>query len=358
MAEPMTAGTFVQALLAEGVKVVEHRSWRVNNRNHKGPWGPIHGTLLHHTAGHPNGAVDYCYFGSSDLPGPLCHGVIDKQGTVWLVGNGRTNHAGGGDPTVLAEVTAESYGTRPSRPQVGNTAGVDGNRYFYGFECVNLGDGRDPWPDAQVDAMVRTSAAIARHYRWTEKSTIGHLEWSRDKSDPKGPGDVVAMPNLRAKIAERLEHHASWTPNDQQGLDMPKPDRQMLYRAEDTQLIPNSPYTIYWTVEGQDDGQGHGGGGKTMATNVCYSTVVTLTLSGLGAGEYVDVYPVEEDATGAQTGAGRTSQIDGRAAGIVTRSVPVIGIVGQRLAIQVVNRGASVVTMLDAQAASQYWPNA
>lgn len=25
-----------------------------------------------------------------------------------------------------------------------NEADTDGNRHFYGFECVNLGDGRDP----------------------------------------------------------------------------------------------------------------------------------------------------------------------------------------------------------------------
>lgn len=360
MAEPMNADTLVRILRAEGLTVVEHRSWRTHNRNHKGPWGPVNGTMLHHTVSRGDlPSVNLCYDGYAELLGPLCHGVITKDGKVYLVGNGRTNHAGGGDPTVLAQVASEEYGARPSRPQVGNTAGVDGNRRFYGFECVNMGDGKDPWPAVQVDAMVRASAAIARHYRWTEKSTISHAEWSKDKSDPAGPG-MPPMPDMRAKIGERLAHPAAWSPDDTQGPNMPtKPDRQMLYRAEDVSLIPNTPYTIYWTVEGQDDGEDHGAGGKTMATNVAYNSVVSLTFTGLGSDEYLDVYPVEEDLSGVQTGAGRTAQVNGRVAGAsVTRAVPIIGIVANRLCIQVVNRGSQVVTLTDAQAASQYWPNA
>ncbi|MFD3535225.1 N-acetylmuramoyl-L-alanine amidase [Streptomyces sp. NPDC058664] len=222
MATPLTADQLVRALRAEGVTVIEVAGWRDNNRNHKGPWGPVHGSMLHHTVTPKTmSAVPMCFNGISGLPGPLCHGVIRRDGTVHLVGNGRANHAGGGDPDVLAAVKAESYATRPPAPNEhdGSAGAVDGNRAFYGWECENEGDGIDPWPAVQVEAMVRVSAALARAHGWNEKSIIGHLEWSDWKSDPKGPDNVVAMPGLRLRIDERLLHPASWSP----GTATPKP---------------------------------------------------------------------------------------------------------------------------------------
>ncbi|MGW0034690.1 peptidoglycan recognition protein family protein [Streptomyces sp. NPDC003314] len=233
MATPLTADQLVRALRAEGVTVIEVPGWRQNNRNHKGPWGPVHGNMLHHTVTGPTvNGVSLCFNGHSTLPGPLCHGVIRRDGTVHLVGNGRANHAGGGDPAVLQAVTAETYTTRPPLPRKhdGSDGAADGNRAFYGWECENLGDGRDPWPPAQVEAMVRVSAALSRAHGWREKSTIGHLEWSDWKSDPKGPDNVVSMPSLRTRIATRLTHPANWTP----GTPAPKPP------VEDTVAITNA----------------------------------------------------------------------------------------------------------------------
>ena len=210
MANPLTADQLLAALRAEGLTVHEVRDWRTHNRNAKGAWGPVNGVILHHTvtSGTAN-SVGICYDGYTELPGPLCHGVIDKAGEVWLVANGRANHAGGGDPDVLAAVVNESYGDRPpaTNEHQGSTGAVDGNVHFYGFECVNLGDGKDPWPDVQVEAMVRASAAVCRAHGWGAKSTIGHKEWSDWKSDPTLP-----MPTLRARIAERLTHPAGWSP--------------------------------------------------------------------------------------------------------------------------------------------------
>jgi len=363
MSTPMTADQFVAILRAEGVTVVEHRDWRNHNRNHKGPWGPVHGTVLHHTVSRGDSSIDLCYDGYSELPGPLCHGVITKDGRVHLVGNGRTNHAGGGDPNVLQAVIDERYNERPPVPQVGNATGVDGNRHFYGFECVNMGDGKDTWPEAQVEAMVRVSAAISRFYRWTEKSVIAHREWSRDKSDPSGPG-MPSMPAMRERIKERLAHPASWSSSGAgtdtpQGPDMAiKPDRQRLTRTEDVVLLPGSPYTVYWTSEETDDGQQHGDGGKTMVTDRAYSTVVNVAITGLAGGERVEVFAVEEDANGDPFTSGVPSEIYGRAGGGPVRvSVPLMGVATQRLTIRVLSWAANVVTMTEARAASQYWPN-
>ncbi|MGW1762750.1 N-acetylmuramoyl-L-alanine amidase [Streptomyces sp. NPDC002073] len=201
MATALTADRFLAALRAEGVTVVEVGNWRTHNRNHRGPWGPVHGVIIHHTVtGRPTDPVDLCRSGYDRLPGPLCHGVITKDGRVHVIGYGRTNHAGGGDETVLQAVIDEDYRTRPPTPRKGNTDGVDGNRAFYGFECENLGDGRDPWTAAQLDAIERVSAAICRAHGWTARSVIGHLEWSDDKVDPRG----ISMPSMRDKVAARL----------------------------------------------------------------------------------------------------------------------------------------------------------
>ncbi|MFJ3141745.1 N-acetylmuramoyl-L-alanine amidase [Streptomyces halstedii] len=212
MATPLTADRLLKALHDEGVTVVEVGDWRTHNRNKVGVFGPVNGSMVHHTVTKGTAAtVAICRDGYADLPGPLCHGVIAKNGRVHLVGWGRANHAGGGDPRVLDQVVAEDYDTRPTPPTRGNTNGVDGNARFYGWECENLGDGNDPWPAAQYNAIVRVQAALCRAHGWTAKSVIGHLEWSSDKIDPRGFG----MPALRADVAERLTHPASWSPDDE-----------------------------------------------------------------------------------------------------------------------------------------------
>ncbi|MFC8080859.1 N-acetylmuramoyl-L-alanine amidase [Streptomyces sp. NPDC057307] len=195
MATPMSASRFIGALKDEGLTVVEVGDWRTHNRNHVGPWGPVHGVMIHHTVTKGTAStVRICRDGYAGLPGPLCHGVIDKRGRVHLVGYGRANHAGSGDDDVLRAVIAETA-LPPD-----NEANTDGNRHFYGFECENLGDGKDPWPAVQVEAMEAAAAAVCRVHKWNAPSVIGHLEWQPGKIDPRG----VSMASLRRRIDERL----------------------------------------------------------------------------------------------------------------------------------------------------------
>jgi hypothetical protein len=195
MATPLTADTLVAALTAEGVTVVEYGDWRTHNRNSAGAWGPVNGVMVHHTVtSGTTASVDLCYDGTTDLPGPLCHGVIAKDGTVYLVGNGRANHAGLGDTDVLTAVIAETALPAPDSDD------VDGNTRFYGFECVNLGDGSDPWPEAQLEAIARVCAAVCRAHGWGAASVIGHLEWTLRKIDPKG----FSMASMRTRVAALL----------------------------------------------------------------------------------------------------------------------------------------------------------
>ncbi|GGZ16323.1 peptidoglycan-binding protein [Streptomyces poonensis] len=230
MATPLTADRLVSALRAEGVTVVEHTGWRTNNRKHKGSWGPVNGVMIHHTVtSGTTSTVNLCFNGHSGLPGPLCHGVIAKDGTVHLVGHGRANHAGTGDPDVLSAVVAERTAL-PSPHQ--RTA--DGNTRFYGFECVNLGDGEDPWPEAQLDAIARASAALCRAHGWSAASVIGHKEWTSAKIDPRG----FAMADLRARIAERL----TGRPSAQPGSTAPATPRYQPFPGADWfRRQPKSP---------------------------------------------------------------------------------------------------------------------
>jgi len=195
MAAPLSAEKLLKALRAEGLTVIEVGDWRTHNRNHKGAWGPVYGVMIHHTVTEGSArTVDLCRHGHSALPGPLCHGVITKDGRVHLVGYGRTNHAGLGDDDVLQAVVAER-----ALPAA-NEASTDGNRSFYGFECENLGDGKDPWPAVQLEAIEKASAAICRAHGWNPRSVIGHKEWQPGKVDPRG----FTMDSMRDRIADRL----------------------------------------------------------------------------------------------------------------------------------------------------------
>ncbi|MET9425642.1 N-acetylmuramoyl-L-alanine amidase [Streptomyces sp. NPDC006540] len=204
MAMPLTADKMLAALRNEGLDVAEYKSWRTHNRNHKGPWGTVHGIVIHHTAG--RNSLDLCYRGTGSLPGPLCHTHLAKDGKATMVGNGRANHAG----TFARNAYDAMANERKVHPRPDSAEPVDGNRCTYGIEIENLGDGEDWYPQAQYDAAVRWAAAICRAHGWTAQSVIGHKEGTRRKIDPKGPvgsadGAMWDMDRFRADVQARLD---------------------------------------------------------------------------------------------------------------------------------------------------------
>lgn len=203
MAKPMTADEIVRALKRWHVPFEEVAGWRTRNRNHKGPWGPVHGLMLHHTGDDAPDRVDLriVTYGRSDLPGPLSQFSCDDEGTIWLIGNGRANHAGGGDPRVLRAVIEESYGDYPPPPHehTGSPGATDGNDNFYGVETFY--SGRHPTTVQARASLILLAAAICHHHGWGAKSVIGHKEWSNWKSDP----GHVDMKSFRGAVAQRLE---------------------------------------------------------------------------------------------------------------------------------------------------------
>lgn len=222
MATPMTAAQAVAQLKKWQIRYVEVPGWATHNRNSKGAWGPLNGFIWHHTGADVPDARTYAagtlYNGLSDLPGPLCHFSIGLDGTVYLVGWGRANHAGGGDPVTLQHVIAEDY-TGQLHPTKGNLTGVDGNAHFYGVEIQYSGS--HTMSTAQYATARRLSAAILDFHGWSEKSVIAHGEWSSDKWDPGyAPGKIMAMPAVRADVASTLaagptqEDPVALTPDD------------------------------------------------------------------------------------------------------------------------------------------------
>lgn len=209
MATPMTATQIIAQLKKWGIKYKEVKSWKTHNRNSVGAWGGMNGFIWHHTGADVSSANAASYAGStlynglSTLPGPLCHFGLAPDGTVYLVGWGRANHAGGGDPAVLKHVVNEDY-TGNLKPTKGNSNGTDGNAHFYGVEIMYSGSRK--MTDAQYKTGLKLSAAILDFHNWTEKSVIGHGEWSNDKWDPGyASGKIMNMADIRKDVAATVK---------------------------------------------------------------------------------------------------------------------------------------------------------
>src|SRR5688500_12652652 len=77
--------------------------------------GPGSGVVIHHTGSDGADSVnrDLIKGGRSDLPGPLAQAGLNDDGVIDMFTCGRANHAGGGDPDVLAAVRSELYNDYP-----------------------------------------------------------------------------------------------------------------------------------------------------------------------------------------------------------------------------------------------------
>jgi hypothetical protein len=223
MATPLSADTILTVLRAEGIDVHEHSGWRTHNRDSATgkTFGPVHGVLIHHTAGHDD--MEYCYRGSSALPGPLCHSWLGKTAGLWMIGHGRANHAGMVDSDVIAALIAET--TLPKD----DYANMDGNDLLYGLEMENYGDGKDPWPASQYAIAVKWAAAICRKHGWTEKSVAGHKEVQPGKIDP-----TFDMDDFRAAVKVQLATKPGSAPAPAPTPSKPKVDLSRLVTAAKT----------------------------------------------------------------------------------------------------------------------------
>lgn len=174
----MLAGGFLADVLrAAGCKVVELGGWE--NRGRPGAFGPVQGILCHHTAGPLTGnapSLGTVVGGRSDLPGPLAHLHLARDGTFTVIAAGRCNHAGAGEWQGL----------------------TSGNTSFIGVEAENAGTGADPWPDVQMEAYARGCAAILDKIDADTIMCAGHKEYALPagrKCDPS-----FDMDGFRTKV--------------------------------------------------------------------------------------------------------------------------------------------------------------
>lgn len=145
------------ALREAGCAVIELAGWQTRGR--PGVFGPVRGVLCHHTAGPLTGnapSLSTIVHGRPDLPGPLSHLHLARDGTFTVVAAGRCNHAGAG----------QWHGI------------TSGNTSFVGIEAENAGTAADPWPDHQVEAYARGCAAILKHIGAPVDMCVGHKEYA------------------------------------------------------------------------------------------------------------------------------------------------------------------------------------
>ena len=256
MAVPMTATQLKAQLTKFGVRFKEYKDWETHNRGQRGDgWGitkanktGVHGFLVHHTGSDGTDQRELLYRGTTELPGPLSQFGLAQDGTVWLIGWGRCNHAGLGDPDVFAAVKDESYG---DYPPTDNEATLDGNARFYGVEIWYSGShGMTP---AQYEALLRLAAAICDFHGWSAKSVIAHGEWQPGKWDPGyAPGKMMDMRAVRSDIARKLGGTVT-TPVP--GKDVEGPKTSTYSNVAEADAIPaprNHPdyaENKFWTLE-------------------------------------------------------------------------------------------------------------
>lgn len=169
-----------------GLRVVEVKGWQTRSSNWSKSFDP-HGIVVHHTAGPNSGnapSLGYIKAGNSSAPGPLAQFLLARDGTVYLLGGHRANHAGLGGP--FRSIPKDSA-----------------NAYMWGIEAENNGRG-ERWNEVQLNAYYRLCAALLAT---TVKSkdvnyVIGHKEWAPGrKFDPAG----IKMSQFRQRVKQALD---------------------------------------------------------------------------------------------------------------------------------------------------------
>jgi len=174
-------------LINAGLKVAPVDGWETRGR---GDIKVIKGVMCHHTAGPKNlnmPSLDTLRLGrrldNGDwLKPPLCNLGLGRDGTYYLVGAGRANHAGS--------------------PDKGGWRGiVTANSNMIGIEAEHVGQRGVPWPDIQMEAYLYGVAAILKHLGLNEMACCGHKEYAPSRK----PDPSFDMFEFRAKLAQILQ---------------------------------------------------------------------------------------------------------------------------------------------------------
>lgn len=187
----MAISWLADVLRGAGVQVVEEGDWL--NRSAGSGFDPI-GVLWHHTAAtvssgsNPHPALNICINGRSDLPGPLCHALVDFNGVFRVISANRANHAG----------TARASGPIPAGS--GNTMLV-GWEIDYAGDQSGTGGPQQAMSQAQYDASIAATAAVLTRLGRSADHARGHRETSTTgKIDPS----FCDLDQMRADVAAAM----------------------------------------------------------------------------------------------------------------------------------------------------------
>jgi len=186
-----TTVDLAKELESAGVNVVPTEGWEKRGRP---GFAPV-GVMVHHTAGPKKGdapLLELVKNGRPDLSGPLCHIYLSRSGTAYVIGANRANHAGMGAKEVLDLVRSDQEVTGNARDHKYKDS-IGGNQYFYGIEVENSGTNGDPYPSAQIDALVRICAALCQAHAWSPRRIVHHRQWTARKIDMSYRGDLPGM---------------------------------------------------------------------------------------------------------------------------------------------------------------------
>jgi hypothetical protein len=172
-----------RVLREAGLNVIEVKGWQ---RRGMRDLSVVKGIVAHHTAsarGKNMPSLDVVTRGRSDLRGPLSQLVLGRDGTYAVVAAGTANHAGRGAwPFYKAGIPPGSA-----------------NKWTIGIEAENMGTGKEPWPEVQLDAYKRGVAAICKHLGLDPAyAVVGHKEYAPSrKPDPV----LIDMGQFRKDVA-------------------------------------------------------------------------------------------------------------------------------------------------------------
>lgn len=201
-----------------GYPVTEVSGWK--GRGH-GPQPAVRGIVCHHTAG-ATGGGDYPSLGvvrdgRPGLDGPLSQFGLGRSGRIYVVAAGRCWH--------------NAPSTSPDHT----------NSNSLGIEAEN--DGRQSWPDVQLDAYKRLCAELCKEFGLPASRVKGHKEVNTQKPDPHS----VNMKGFRDDVARLIE-----------GDDMPisKTDVKTILHTDvaSAPINPDTGKTLnpdnpYWTLD-------------------------------------------------------------------------------------------------------------
>jgi N-acetylmuramoyl-L-alanine amidase len=123
-------------MVQRGLIVKESSGWETRGRPYS--FNPTAGVICHHTAAAED--IDSVLInGRADLPGPLCHWALHKNGDVVCIAAGYANHAGAsksGYPSNSNGWGIEATGPVPNNSAYGESAFPNYDEYIVMVQCI------------------------------------------------------------------------------------------------------------------------------------------------------------------------------------------------------------------------------